>query len=82
MLFLDFFQGKGIAYVGEGFMGVEILRETLDTDAIGLTKDCRPLDDIAQLPDVSRPGVLFESLQGFFGKAGKGPVIIPAIESQ
>ena len=55
--------------LGRDSWGYEILRETLNADAIGLAKDGRPLDDIAQLSDIARPGVLFKSLKGLFGES-------------
>ena len=57
-------------------------RKKFDSHPVGPAEDGRPLDDVAELSDVARPGIAVERLERFRGKAQPRPMVGRAVEGQ
>ena len=63
MFLFYFFQGDSVAKSCDGVTGQQVFRKTLDPDMVGLTENGCPFNHVSQLSDISRPVVLFQSLE-------------------
>ena len=82
MLLLDLFYWNGVTDIWSPLIRNEVWRETLQADPVGSAKDGRPLNDVAQFPDIARPVIPLENLEGVLSETDEGPVIVPGIERQ
>jgi hypothetical protein len=68
MFLFDLLKGDSVAQSCHGITGQKVFRKTFNTDTVSLTENGCPFNHVSQLSDVSRPVVLFQSLEGLCGK--------------
>ena len=76
MHFLDGLQGNQIAHFRRRRRRGEMQRQTLRADGVTGTEQDRPLDDIAQLPDIAGPGVISQSRFNRVGEAQDAAMVL------
>ena len=82
MFLFYFLQGDSVTESCDGITGQQIFRKTLDTDMVGLTENGCPFNHVSQLSDVSRPVVLFQSLERLWSKTKETMMPGPTEEGQ